>query len=86
MLLGCYSCDVDKGSCFIQTLCDQLEKNAFKEHILHLLTSVSQEVEIQYQSCGPVGPCKEHQTLIPQVTFTLTRLWIFSKNNEIPNE
>lgn len=83
MLPGCYSSDAEKGSCFIQTLCDHLEKNTFKEHILHLLTFVSQEVEIEYQSCGPAGPCKHHQVFIPHVTFTLIRLWKFSKNNEI---
>lgn len=34
----------DRGSCFIQALCEEFEKNGTRDDLLHLLTGVSRRV------------------------------------------
>lgn len=71
-----------EGSWFIKTLCEELEKHAFVEDLVTLLTFVSQRVALEFESFVPFKPEMHEQKQIPCIMSRLTRLIKFTKVEE----
>lgn len=67
-----------KGSWFMQSLCQELDKNGKKYDILKLLTFVIQRVAIDFESNTPDTPVMHQQKQIPCITTMLTRMLKFT--------
>lgn len=66
------------GSWFIQSLCQELDKNGKKYDILKLLTFVIQRVAIDFETNVPSIPEKHQKKQIPSIVSMLTRLLFFN--------
>lgn len=70
--------NTQKGSWFMQSLCQELNQHGKKYDILTLLTFVAQRVAYDFESNTPDIPMMHQQKQIPCVTTMLTRLLRFT--------
>jgi caspase-like apoptosis-related cysteine protease len=81
-ILGFYSWrNTQKGSWFMQALCEAFDKYGFTLDLLTLLTFVNRKVAIEYESNVPTNIYMHQQKQIPCITSMLTRLVKFEKND-----
>lgn len=65
-----------KGSYFVKCLCEELEKYAYREHLLTILTFVIRRVAVEFESKSR-EPCRNKKKQIPYFESSLTRLLQF---------
>ncbi|XP_034246694.1 uncharacterized protein LOC117648328 [Thrips palmi] len=65
--------DSEKGSWFIQSLCDELQSNASELDLLKLLTNVSRKVALHHQSSDDQMSRRNEQKQVPCVVSMLIR-------------
>ncbi|XP_012263598.1 caspase-1-like [Athalia rosae] len=70
--------NTNRGSWFMQALCQELAENGTRWDLLTLLTFVSQRVAIDYESNTPDNVTMHQQKQIPCITSMLTRLVRFT--------
>lgn len=75
----------EKGTWFISTLCDELDKNGETYDILKILTMVSKRVALDFISYCPDTITRHGKKQIPCITSMLIRSLFFSKKNDITN-
>lgn len=81
-VLGFYSWrNTQKGSWFMQALCEAFDEYGFALDLLTLLTFVNRKVAIDYESNVPNTIYMHKQKQIPCITSMLTRLVKFEKND-----
>lgn len=77
----------ESGSWYIQTLCDELNKNGSKYDIFRILTHVTQRVALDCEVFDS-DPEKNLKKQVPRFESTLTRILMFppiSKDNDNGN-
>lgn len=70
----------NKGSWFIEALCDALKKYGYVHDLLTILTLVNHKVAIEFES-NAADPKKNKKKQIPCITSMLTRFVKFEKKN-----
>jgi len=73
--------NTQKGSWFMQALCDAFDRYGYQLDLLTLLTFVNRQVAIDYESNVPGTVQMHQQKQIPCITSMLTRLVKFEKKN-----
>ncbi|KAG8252611.1 Caspase-7 [Homalodisca vitripennis] len=68
-----------KGTWFIQSLCDVLEQEANSHDLYTLLLMVAQKVALDYESFSDLYPWQHQQKQVPQTVSTLIRKFFFKK-------
>ena len=74
----------EKGTCFIQALCEEFAEN-HKEHLLNILTFVNSKVAYGFQS----SMAKQNEDMdaskqMPNIVSMLTKNFYFTKKNAKP--
>ncbi|KAG4077802.1 hypothetical protein HA402_011231 [Bradysia odoriphaga] len=72
----------DRGSCFIQALCDELDTNGTKNDLFHLLTGVSRRVAFTFQSNVPNNIDMHAMKQMPSIVSMLTRNLYFTRKDK----
>ncbi|XP_050548169.1 caspase-1-like isoform X2 [Daktulosphaira vitifoliae] len=73
--------NTQKGSWFMQSLCEALNKYGYSLDLLTLLTFVNRQVSTDYESNVPGNSLMHQQKQIPCITSMLTRLVKFERND-----
>ncbi|VVC43316.1 Hypothetical protein CINCED_3A009040 [Cinara cedri] len=73
--------NTQKGSWFMQALCEAFNKYGFELDLLTMLTYVNRRVAIDFESNVPNNTLMHQQKQIPCITSMLTRLVKFEKKN-----
>lgn len=68
----------DRGSCFIQALCDEFDLNGTTNDLFHLLTGVSRRVAFTFQSNVPNNVDMHAMKQMPSIVSMLTRNLYFA--------
>uniref|UniRef100_A0A1B6HU18 Caspase family p20 domain-containing protein n=1 Tax=Homalodisca liturata TaxID=320908 RepID=A0A1B6HU18_9HEMI len=68
-----------KGTWFIQSLCDVLEQEANSHDLYTLLLMVAQKVALDHESFSDLYPWQHQQKQVPQTVSTLIRKFFFKK-------
>lgn len=71
--------NTQKGSWFMQTLCDAFDTYGYQLDLLTILTYVNRQIAINYQSNVPGTSHMHQQKQIACITSMLTRLVKFKK-------
>lgn len=74
----------DRGSCFIQALCDEFDTNGTKNDLFHLLTGVSRRVAFTFQSNVPNNIDMHAMKQMPSIVSMLTRNLYFTPKGQRP--
>ncbi|CAH0395821.1 unnamed protein product [Bemisia tabaci] len=69
--------NTQRGSWFMQALCEELKKHCYSLDLLTILTFVNRRVATDYQSNVPGNNEMDAQKQIPCITYMLTRLLKF---------
>lgn len=73
--------NTQKGSWFMQSLCEALNKYGYSLDLLTLLTFVNRQVSTDYESNVPGNSIMHQQKQIPCITSMLTRLVKFERKD-----
>ncbi|XP_011631290.1 caspase-1-like isoform X1 [Pogonomyrmex barbatus] len=75
----------ERGSWFIQALCEELNLHGHKRDLLSLMTFVNRRVAIEYQSYVPENATWHAKKQIPSIVSMLTRLVYFPDKRSAPD-
>ncbi|XP_075217418.1 caspase drICE-like isoform X2 [Lycorma delicatula] len=74
----------NKGSCFIQALCEELKEHCYNHDILTILTFVLKKVAVDYEIHGKADDQTKIWKQLPCFNSMLTRVLVFSKKDITP--